>query len=197
MRISLAILVLVALVPSVIIVLLELGRFNADRMASLERSGHQLADKLGAAVEARVEERLTLLKALATSPLLKSHDYAAFYDHARALIDPSDGVLVLLDHQPKMLLSTAVAFGAPLPAPTDVELTRRAIETSKPQVSDLFVSPFTGKPVLSIAYAPPGSEVVARLTIRSDMLGAALKARRKSMPPSASFCRLGVGTGAP
>jgi PAS domain S-box-containing protein len=185
-----AILVLIALVPSVSVALIERSRFNADRARALQLDGRQTADAAGADVTAVISERLALLKALIRSPALKTNDLAAFYDHAKSVLDPEEGAVILLDRSPKMLLSTVAPFGAALPPSLNLAATRRAIETGEPQFSDLFTSPFTARPVLSVILAPRDSPYVLMATIRAEWLGGQL------MRPTAAGWHIAVFDGA-
>ena len=174
MRLSVAVLVLVALVPSVIIALVELSRLNADRMGALEREGTRLADEAGAKIESVFAERAAMLRVLSHSAALKNGNLATFHEQARSVIEPSEGTIVLLDRSPRMLLSTAIPFGSGLPATPDTAVTRRAIETGAVETTDLVFSPFTGEPAMSLVLAPKDSGYVIWATVRSAWLGKTL-----------------------
>jgi PAS domain S-box-containing protein len=174
LRLSIAVLVLVALIPSVIIALVELSRLNADRMAALEREGIRLADEAGAKIESIFAERAAVLRVLAQSTALKKGDLAAFHERARNVLGPPEGTIVLLDRSPRMLLSTAVPFGSALPPTPETTVTRRAIETGAVEITNLVFSPFTGEPAMSLVLAPRDSEYVIWATIRSAWLDTTL-----------------------
>lgn len=170
MSLVVAALLLVALIPTVVIALIELSRLNADREDALEQDGRQIVEHLGSNVEAAVAGRVLLLRALSQAPALKRGDLATFHAYAKSVLDPMEGAIVVLDRSPKLLLSTVTPFGAELPPPLNLDVTRRAIETGAPQISNLFASPFTGKPVLAVVLAPRDAPHIVLATISAEWL---------------------------
>jgi PAS domain S-box-containing protein len=160
-----------ALLPVMIFLFAELSQANRARSATLEGDGRQFAEKAELIVERVVAERLAIMKVLGGSPALRSGDFASFYQQARASLDPVEGAINVFDRSRNMLASTAVPFGAPLPATAEDGAIDRAFATGEPQTSDLFTSPFTGKPVLSVVYKPPEADYALRATLRSEWLG--------------------------
>jgi signal transduction histidine kinase len=163
-------LVLSALLPPLVFIASQARRSTQQRLAQLERDSHDFAGRIGDIVERRLAERAALLRALAVAPALKAGDLAAFYAHAKAALDPAEGVVVITDvsSSPRIVLSTAVPYGAPLPEPNEPDARRQAMASGQVELSDVFKSPFTGGPVASLLMLAPGTNYVVRISIRTQ-----------------------------
>jgi signal transduction histidine kinase len=169
-------LVLSALVPPLVFMLLQARRSTQDQLVQIERLGEGMANRAASAVDTLLSERMALLKALSVAPALRRNDLATFYEHAKAALESEGGVVVVADSSPKLVLSTAVPFGTLLPPPTEPETRARALASGRIEVSNVFTSPFTGKPVVSVVMLAPGTSYVVRLTIRAEWLSDQLAA---------------------
>jgi hypothetical protein len=125
-------LVLFGLLPSLAYMGFQALRLTQQRLDEIGRTGRDLADEIGTVAERLLAERATLLKMLAASPALKAGDLGTFYQHAKAVLDPAEGVVVVTGASPKILLSTAVPFGTPLPDTTVQETRLRAAALGQP-----------------------------------------------------------------
>jgi signal transduction histidine kinase len=160
-------LVLSALVPALVFMALQARRSAQEQRVQIEQVGQGLAIRAGGVVDRLLSERMTLLKALSVAPALRSNDLGTFYEHAKAALESDDGVVIVTDPSPKLVLSTAVPFGTALPAPSEPKTRLRALASGHVEVSGVFNSPFTGKPVVSLVMLAPGTGYVVRLSIRT------------------------------
>ncbi len=116
--------------------------------ASLERDMIGTARALMQAVDADINGFHQILQTLAVSRTLTTGDLRGFYDEAQALLKSQVASnFVVHDRTGQQLVNTVRPFGAPLPRETGSMVTR-ALETGKPQISDLFRGPATGRLVL-------------------------------------------------
>ncbi|HUA53324.1 MAG TPA: ATP-binding protein, partial [Candidatus Sulfotelmatobacter sp.] len=99
-----------------------------------------------------LDKHIAIVEVLARSPALEAGDLTgvrARLDDLLAHRMPGANFLVLRpDGQQR--LNTSVAPGVPLPRRQYMEVTRRAVATRRPAVSDIFPGAVTGKPVLAI-----------------------------------------------
>jgi signal transduction histidine kinase len=171
-------LVLSALVPPLVFMALQARRAAQEQLVQIEQVGQSLTDRAGGGVDRLLSERMGLLKALSVAPALRQNDLGSFYEHAKAALESEDGIVVVTDSSasPRLVLSTAVPFGATLPAASDPETRTRALASGKIEVSGVFMSPFTGRPVVSLVMLAPGTSYVVRLTVRPGGLNDQLAA---------------------
>lgn len=91
------------------------------------------------------------LGALSVSPALDGKDYAGFYLQAQAVLAQSRGLnIVLLGADGSQIINTLRPYGDVLPTQPPPFFDRLK-ETGKPVLSDLFVGPVTGRPLISLA----------------------------------------------
>lgn len=159
-RVRLFPLSLVALLP-----LLAFAGFAAltalDAYRSVDNARLQaIARAVAAAVDAQIGSHVTVLQALANSPLLDNpRDAPAFAARIRHWAETAGGWIVVLDEPPsyRPLANTLTLSGPALPETLPQE-TREALaqalgsvfESGRPAVSDLFAGPFAARPVLAI-----------------------------------------------
>lgn len=91
------------------------------------------------------------LVTLSTGTLILDNDLEHFHARAlRALNNMRVDSIEVLDASGQLLMTTRRPYGTPLPKLSRPPLLARTIATGKPGVSDLFASPTTGKPVITI-----------------------------------------------
>ena len=134
LKTALGTLVSAALLPAVVFMLAQAQRASVEQTTTLERDGRALADKVAILVDRIVAERSALLKALATSPLSKNQDLARFYDHAKAAVDPEEGLILVIDRSSRILLNTAQPYGAVQPPTAETAAAQRAFATGELQI---------------------------------------------------------------
>lgn len=167
-------LVFLALLPPLAFMGFQAIRLTQQRLDEIQSVGDSLTQQIGIVSELLLAERGALLRALAASPALKTGDLAAFYQHARAALDPDEGAVVVAGIETgwsKILLSTAAPFGVPLPAPRQnigiLETRRRAAASGQIELSDVAISPVTGQPGIVLFLRAPGTEYVVSVAIRA------------------------------
>ena len=108
-----------------------------------ERAALELARALGTAVDAELHRSISVLEALAASPLLDSGDLQAFYLLARRVVAtrPYWEAVNLADPNAKVLVNTAFPSGSALPAIVDKESFEKTVRTRLPAVSSLAKGP--------------------------------------------------------
>ena len=175
LKFVLAALVVGALLPAFVLAISQARWAHLDRLAALEREGLAQTTKVRSLVERLIAERIALLKGLATSRQLRSGDLAEFYKRAKEVVDPSQGAILVIDRSKRMLLSTVVPFGSPLPPLVDAETAELTFTTGNPQISDLYFSPFTQIPVVSVHVSVPGADLVLRISMTSRWINEQLR----------------------
>jgi two-component sensor histidine kinase len=123
--------------------------------ASLERvqlEGRvlQVAEDLANDIDRGLDQHLTVLKTLATTPSLASGDWLAFYRRAKAALQGKAYVIVL-DPSLRQLVNTRVPYGKFPSVTGDPETARRVLATKQPAVSDLFLSLVDKAPVFNVS----------------------------------------------
>ncbi|MBL6457275.1 hypothetical protein JMJ55_18220 [Belnapia sp. T6] len=190
LRAHLAALVLAVLLPALAIAGAAAWRLAEGYRAASEARLEDTARAMALFLDSEVETRLAAASALASSPLLEHDDLGEFASWARAVSEAVGGWVVLNEAAPghRQLVNTALREGAPLPPPSEPgegawEVLRRAVETGRPVVSDLFVGRGSGR-LIAIVAAPAlrngrVTHVVA-LTIDPELLARRLRERGPS-----------------
>ena len=114
-----------------------------QQQVQAERATLELARALATAVDAELHRSISVLEALATSPLLDSGDTKTYYQLANRVVGTRpfwDGVN-LADPSGKVLMNTAFAYGSALPAIVEKESFEKAVRTRMPAVSHLAKGP--------------------------------------------------------
>jgi PAS domain S-box-containing protein len=93
----------------------------------------------------------TALGALGTSRMLLSGDLQGFHSRATTVLASmhADSILVL-DASGKMLMTTRLPYGQPLPTLSSTPLLRRILAIGKPGVSDLFMGPLNRQLIYTV-----------------------------------------------
>jgi signal transduction histidine kinase/CheY-like chemotaxis protein len=132
---------------------LVLSQLNAlDRLRFEERI-LDAAQEVAYELDQKFAGAISTVKALATSPALQQGNFEAFHHQAEAAIASSDGIITLLDQNGKPLLSTRVAWGAPLPPDANPGAGSPVARnpTGEPYITDLFVGRQSGKPIFAVS----------------------------------------------
>ncbi len=119
---------------------------NQVRAASIER-----ARAMVSALDRDVQTAVTGLKVLSTAPQLVSGDLASFHERSgKALPDIRADAVVLIGADGQMLFTTRRPFGTPLPKLAKAPLLVQILDTKRPGISDLFVGPLGGSPIVAV-----------------------------------------------
>lgn len=166
-------------------VFLLLQEYQEGR-AQLQQNTLQTTRALVQAVDAQLHLAQQLAQALATSESLARQDFAAFHGRAQALLHQTNigQYVVISTESGEQLVNTLRPLGEPLPARTNVEQLHRVFATGRPAVSDVFVSPLTGRPVVSIEVpVRSGGKVVFALSVVVPLQSMSKVLSGQKLPP--------------
>jgi signal transduction histidine kinase len=121
------------------------------RRAGAEETLLAAARSLSRSVEAEIAAAEAAMRVLATSSHLEKGDYEGFHRRADALLPQTPGLnIVLLGRDGAQILNTLKPFGAKLPNQPGAFFFR-VLETGRPVLSDLFIGPVAGQPLVALA----------------------------------------------
>lgn len=144
-------LVLACLLPSLLIAAIFIVADYRSQRRQVVLDAVSTARGLAAALDRDLSSTEAGLQVLATAPALINGDLAAFYQRAKLAL-PFQNVtnFVLLDPSGRQLLNTLKPWGEPLPVVGGPAQLLRSFETQAPVLTDLFIGPVTGEPILAI-----------------------------------------------
>jgi PAS domain S-box-containing protein len=131
--------------------------FSSVRSAQNERdrSAANLARSVAGNVDQRLNARIGALRMLAQSPMVDDASrWRDLYQEASGFRDSFGSQVVLADTESHMLFNTRVPFGTLLPAmprPKGHAAVPTAIATGQAAISDTFLGPIAGEPLVVIA----------------------------------------------
>jgi PAS domain S-box-containing protein len=126
-------------------------RFTDAQLRGVRENLAIEARTLSANIDREIVGEIERLQGLAASRSLHEGDFAEFQRQAEAsLALRRSGNIVLINRQMQQLVDTAVPFGKPLPKGGAPAATERALTTSQPQVSDLFMAPVTQRLLVTV-----------------------------------------------
>ena len=140
--------------------LIELGQKS---QSASKYSLTQQTELVARALNDRFSQALGLLTALAADDAMQSGNLESAYLLAKRLVAASADfqAVVLVNHDESMAFITALPFGSPPPAVSDIESVRKVFSTGKPVLSRVFKSPLSGRYVVALGVpVHRGSEVV-------------------------------------
>jgi PAS domain S-box-containing protein len=178
---------LAALVLAILLPAFVVGGAAAWHLATTYRVAFEdhLADRartLATALDRELEALRTAVALMAASPSLREGDFAAFRPWAETAAAKLGGRVILNEARPphRQVLNTAVPPGRPLPTPVPGTgagpVIERALAEGGPAISDLFEGRASGRPVLAVAAAAPGTELVVVLGVDPSRLAGLLEA---------------------
>ncbi len=175
-------LVVACIVPVVLMAGFLIYESYRRERANAEREMVATARALMQAVDAEIAGIHAILQVFAASPHLRAGKFEAFYDEAKALLSTQTASNIVV-HDPSglQLLNTVRPFGSELPRETNMDMIRTAIETGRPVVSNLFVGPATGRPVVgnTVPVIIDGQvRYLVGMGMFSDRLGVVLKRQK-------------------
>jgi PAS domain S-box-containing protein len=144
----------VALLAPILLFSLLLARYQVatERRANEQRLS-AMVHSVAADTDREIAGAISILKALANSPSLKTSDLAAFYTQAKSTLAASNRNAVLMDLSGRQVVNTRVAWGEPLPTTERRESQFPLIiaRTRAPHVSDLFVGTVSRQLLISVS----------------------------------------------
>jgi signal transduction histidine kinase/ActR/RegA family two-component response regulator len=155
-----------------------------DQRVQIQRDVRERVENLLTDVGRQISAIQAELQVLAVSPSLQDDDLRAFDRQMRAALKIRGTAIVLLDTKAQQLINTNRPFGEPLPRAINTEMLDRAVETGKPQISDLIIGAVLRRPVLTVGVPVfRGGEVVYVLlmVLGPEILSALLQ--EQNLPP--------------
>lgn len=150
-RQRLILLVLLVALPLVAATSIGVYQLAQTQLAAQRAAILSTTNTLAEAVDAEINKHLAIAYALATSRSLITGDLLQFSERAVEAMKFLPGSwLLLVDAEGRQLLNTQQPFGVPLPAIGYRPAHERAIETGRPQISDLFVGTVNREPLASV-----------------------------------------------
>lgn len=150
---SLLLLVLTAIfVPCFLAAVMAVQKVREGERAAALNALRETVRASALLVDGEIQRSIGTLTALAESASLSAGDLAAFYEEARAANRPPHVWTLLLDENGNQLLNTLAPLGTVLP-PLPIARVKAALNTGRPQVSDLTVGSVSGK-LLTAVYVP-------------------------------------------
>ncbi len=145
-------LVLACLLPGVLGASALLAWQYRQARAQLERTTVLTARAMMQSVDYHLLRVQAVAQALSTSDVLVAGDLGRFYGEARAtLAEVGLGTtIVLRDEAGRQLLNTLVPWGRTIPALPAPEQVEPVFATGRPVISDIFMGPVLGKPVMAV-----------------------------------------------
>jgi signal transduction histidine kinase/CheY-like chemotaxis protein len=144
-------LVIACILPAAVGATILLVRSYQQGRANLELARIGVARALMQVVDGELAGAASVLQVLARSPLIASGDFARFQDDAAyALTTTSGSNVALARRDGGQIINTIRPFGTSLPAHSNAELQHRTFEAGKPVVSDVFIGPAVGRPIVAV-----------------------------------------------
>ncbi|MBC7455519.1 MAG: response regulator [Massilia sp.] len=136
-RAYLALMVAAILVPIIVFSTISLNMLlKAEREAAL-KGVREIARTALVSIDRELTNTESAVRMLATSNHLARGDFAQFYDKARYADKPGATWTALLDESGKVLLSTSVPYGTPMPQTSVGERITKVLDGGVPQISNL------------------------------------------------------------
>lgn len=151
-RASLIGLVLICLLPAILLAAVFMYLDHQNERTKLVRESLSTARALMAVVDAEFAGAETSMYTLSSSAALKNGDLKAFYNQAtEVLLRNRANNIVLIDANGQQQINTARPWGTPLPKASNMAQLEYVIKSGKSNVSDLFIGPVLGKPLVNVA----------------------------------------------
>lgn len=123
--------------------------YRAERQATDLRL-QEVTRALSLSLDREIEKSEMALRVLSLSPHIVNGDFAAFYRQAKeaGLAEPS--WVALIEPNGRVVLNTRLPYGEPVPDSARLEALKRVQETRRAQLSDLYIGPASGQPLVTL-----------------------------------------------
>jgi diguanylate cyclase (GGDEF)-like protein len=150
-RASLFALVAACLVPAVLVSGFLVHQNYRLQREQADRDTLRMARSLAADLDRELAAVESGLRVLSTTPALAAGDLAGFHERARSALafQPVDNY-VLIDRSRQQLLNTLLPYGQPLPTGGTPPELARVFETGRAVLTDRFIGPVTGEPMIAM-----------------------------------------------
>lgn len=165
-RSRLVLVVVACLVPACLLALLLVSHNYQHERARQVHDAIATARALMSVVDRDLGSVESALSALATSPNAQAADLSAFYLETKALLrDRGGNRILLVDRNGQQHFNTMLPFGRAPDKRADPAMWRNLFEKGQPVVSDLFIGPLTGQPLVAIGVpVQSGGKVIYNLS---------------------------------
>ena len=151
-RSYLALMVVSILCPVLLAGVLVVDKIRREERESALQNLKETVRGVSLIVDRELQGSLSALRALGDSEHLATGNFEAFYKQAASLNGPHVWTF-LLDETGTQIINTIVPYGTAPPSTSALERVTQVIQSQKPLIADLSVSPVTGKLLTSI-YVP-------------------------------------------
>lgn len=138
------------LIPAVALGAIALQTYAEGERHRIENAAIDIAAAVSARVDDKLQDLISVLRTLATSPFLDAGDLAAFHERSRLALAGRNTYLVLIDASMRPLLSTRAAYGAAIPDIIARETVRAAMGGGRPEISNGFMDAALGEMAISV-----------------------------------------------
>ena len=139
------------LLPAAAISLSLVWSDHQRRQAEAEQTALTAARAMAATLDRDLASIVATLHVLATEPSLQTGDLAAFQQRASdTLVHQNITNYVLIDPSFRQVVNTLRPWGTPLPGVAGPPELRRITEAGEVVLSDLFIGPVTGQPIIGL-----------------------------------------------
>ncbi|HWJ86451.1 MAG TPA: sensor histidine kinase [Pelagibacterium sp.] len=154
----LAFLIAVVVLPSTAFTAVLLSRYNIAQEEIVQTFTVATTRSVVQAVEREISGMITTQRVLMSIEALNAGDLAQFHDHARNALSGTGAHMILADADFNQLLNTRVDFGTPLPGLSEIEASRRSLQTPDAVISDVFFGQVAQDYVFNVVRKRPGIE---------------------------------------
>ncbi|MBI3384100.1 MAG: hypothetical protein HY019_19020 [Aquabacterium sp.] len=150
-RTNLALLILACLLPGILLSAWFIVSDYHQRKAQAIEHAISIARATAASLDRDIASVTAGLRVLASTSTLQADDLPGFYTQAQSAL-PYQNIsnYVLIDEAGRQQVNTIVPWGAPLPLLGGPPQLKRIFDTGEPVLTDVFVGPVTGKPILAL-----------------------------------------------
>jgi signal transduction histidine kinase/ActR/RegA family two-component response regulator len=148
-RWQLATLVAVSTMPLLALTLIPTASYVGAERARLQSLVHEASEDILSKLDRDITGKISILRALATSPAIDIADFDRFDQQARELVGVERFHISLRAPNGEQLVSTRVPRGVPL-ARIDNPNDGRVLASQQPYISDLFYGPIAGEYLLTV-----------------------------------------------
>ena len=163
-RIYIALMVAAIMLPLLLASAFAVNQIRVEEKAASLASLHKTVDAVSLTVDRDIQASIAAMMALGNSEHLQTGNFEAFYGQAKAINRKNDTWVGLFRSDGTQVLHTSVPFNAQPTATITSALASQVIATQKTLVSDIFVGPVTGKPLI-VVYVPTDTIGTSRYVV--------------------------------
>ena len=161
--------------PALVFIALQYRSAIVEKQVELERHGLEQTRSVASDVERELSIKRAQLAAIATSPTLRTGDFAAFHAQAIAALAGRSGRVALLRADGAHLLNTLQPYGTQLAASLLTAEIRDVLATGGPAETDLFHSTINGQALIATLHPVGFGDLVLAGTLSVDVLSDVLR----------------------